>query len=113
MSDQAKTRILTQTSFSREVLETGQPVLVDFYADWCAPCHRLAPTIEELAADFEGRVTVAKLNVDEAPDLAAEYRVRSIPSLVLFRDGSEQDRIHGVVPKASIAKRLEALLAAA
>ncbi len=104
---------LTTQSFKGEVLESKGPVLVDCWADWCAPCHRIAPAIEELVADFEGRVTVAKLNVDEAPDVAARYGIRSIPSLLFFRNGELVRQSAGVVPKRALADALESLLPAA
>ena len=104
---------LTKQSFQGEVLESERPVLVDFWADWCAPCHRMAPMIEELAGEFEGRATVAKVNVDEEPDLAARYGIRSIPSLLFFRNGELVRQSAGVVPKRALADALDSLLPAA
>ena len=103
---------LTEDNFEREVLKSEQPVLVDFWADWCAPCHRIAPAIEELAHEFDGSATIAKLNVDEEPDLARRYGIRSIPSLLLFRSGEVVDRIYGVQPKRVLSEKLAELVAA-
>ena len=104
--------ILTEDNFEREVLKSEQPVVVDFWADWCAPCHRIAPAIEELAREFDGSATVAKLNVDEEPELARRYGIRSIPSLLFFRSGEAVDRIAGVQPKRVLSEKLAELVAA-
>ncbi len=103
---------LTEDNFEREVLKSEHPVLVDFWADWCAPCHRIAPAIEELAHEFDGSATIAKLNVDEQPELARRYGIRSIPSLLLFRSGEVVDRIAGVQPKRVLSEKLAELVAA-
>ncbi len=102
---------LTEDNFEREVLKSEQPVLVDFWADWCAPCHRIAPAIEELAHEFDGSATIAKLNVDEEPELARRYGIRSIPSLLFFRSGEAVDRIAGVQPKRVLSEKLTELVA--
>ena len=104
--------ILTEDNFEREVLKSEQPVLVDFWADWCAPCHRIAPAIEELAHEFDGSATIAKLNVDEEPELARRYGIRSIPSLLFFRSGEVVDRIASVQPKRVLSEKLAELVAA-
>ncbi len=104
--------ILTKDNFEREVLKSEQPVLVDFWADWCAPCHQIAPAIEELAHEFDGSATIAKLNVDEEPELARRYGIRSIPSLLFFRSGEAVDRIAGVQPKRVLSEKLAELVAA-
>ena len=101
---------LTKQSLQSEVLESETPALVDFWADWCGPCHQIAPVLRELAGEFEGRVTVAKVNVDEEPDLAARYGIRSIPSLLLFRNGEVVDRLSGVRPKQALTEALENLI---
>ena len=103
---------LTEDNFEREVLRSEQPVLIDFWADWCAPCHQMAPTIEELAHEFDGTATVAKLNVDKEPELARRYGIRSIPSLLFFRSGEAVDRIAGVQPKRVLSEKLAELVAA-
>ncbi len=104
--------ILTKDNFESEVLKSDLPVLVDFWADWCAPCHRIAPVIEELAHEFDGTATIAKLNVDEEPELARRYGIRSIPSLLFFRSGQAVDQIAGVQPKRVISEKLAELVAA-
>ena len=101
---------LTEQNFQTEVVQTPQPVLVDFWADWCRPCHALAPAIEELAADFLGKAKVGKLDVDVNPDLAAQYAIRSIPTLLFFKDGRVVDRMVGVVHKQGLADKLNALV---
>ncbi len=104
--------ILTEDNFEREVLKSEQPVLVDFWADWCAPCHQIAPAIEELAHEFDGSATIAKLNIDEEPELARRYGIRSIPSLLFFRSGGAVDRIAGIQPKRVLSDKLAELVAA-
>ena len=108
-----ETRPLTVTdaTFSAEVERSPVPVLVDAWAGWCGPCKMIAPVIDELAAEMAGRVRVAKLNVDENPLTAARFDLRSIPTLLLFKEGREADRIVGVQPKSEISRRLERLLA--
>jgi thioredoxin 2 len=102
---------VTDGSFAADVLDAPLPVLVDAWAPWCGPCRAVAPIVEELAADFAGRVRVAKLDVDENPRTAARYDLRSIPTLLVFRGGREVDRVVGLRPKAEIAERLEKALA--
>ena len=77
----------TTANFEEEVLKSEIPVLVDFYADWCGPCQMMAPVIEQLAGEYEGRVKIGKLNVDENPDIAVQYKVMSIPTMIIFRNG--------------------------
>ncbi len=98
--------------FEREVLRAPGPVLVDFHATWCGPCHALAPALDQLARDLAGRARVVKVDVDEAPHLARDYQVSSIPCLVVFKGGCEVGRLVGAVPKRRIAGALEAALAA-
>lgn len=90
---------LNSKNFKEEVLNSNEPVLVDFYADWCGPCKMMAPVVEELAGELQGKAKVGKINVDENQDLAMEYNVMSIPTLVIFKDGKEFKRFVGVRDK--------------
>ncbi|MBR4788461.1 MAG: thioredoxin [Bacteroidales bacterium] len=94
----------------KELLASNKVALVDFWATWCGPCRMLAPTVEEVAADYEGRALVAKCNVDDAEDVAAEFGIRSIPTLIFFKDGIAVDKTVGVVSKADIETKLNNLL---
>ena len=89
-------------NFQTEVLESDQPVLVDFWAPWCGPCRMLTPTIEELAEEFAGSVKIGKVNVDDCPDIAGYYRISSIPVLLVIKDGTEIDRLQGLTGKDQI-----------
>lgn len=100
---------VTDGSFAQDVEQSPIPVLLDLWAEWCGPCHMLAPIVEELSAELAGRVKVAKLNIDENPRTAARFGVRSIPTLLVLRHGSEIDRLVGVQPKQEILRRLEAV----
>lgn len=101
---------VTDQSFEDDVLQSSQPVLVDFWAAWCAPCRTLAPTIGEIADDFEGRAKVFKLNVDDNIETSSKYNIRGIPTLLLFKEGQLKDQLTGAVPKARITQMLEAQL---
>ncbi len=104
-----KTLTLTQENFEREVLQAKQPVLVDFGADWCAPCRAIGPVVDELAAEFQAQAIVGKVDVDEQEELARKYGIGSIPSLLFFKDGEVAERLLGVVSKARLAEKLERL----
>jgi thioredoxin 1 len=93
---------LTEQNFKQEVLNAGQPVLVDFYAEWCGPCKALAPVLTELAAEFQGKATVGKVNVDEQSSLATEYGISSIPTLLLFKNGKLANKLVGLRSKKDL-----------
>lgn len=103
-------REFTEQNFEEEVLGSELPVLVDFYADWCGPCKMMAPVIEKLSGEYEGRVKVGKLNVDIAQTLAAKYRVMSIPTMLLFVNGEVKDRIVGAVSEKELVQKLSQVL---
>lgn len=98
---------LSDTSFDTEVINSEKPVLVDFWAPWCGPCKALAPVINEISNDFADKVKVGKLNVDDNPEISMKFGIRSIPTLIVFKDGKVQDQIIGAVPKSEIEKALE------
>ncbi len=100
-------RKITTANFETEVLRADKPVLVDLYADWCGPCKMLAPLLSELAEEYEGVVRVGKLNVDEEPELAVRYRVSSIPTLLLFKDGAVVAKSVGYSPKEELRALFE------
>ena len=100
----------SDADFAGEVLQSKQPVLVDVYADWCPPCRALAPTVEELAGEFAGRVKVGKLNTDANPETPARYEVRSIPTLLLFEKGEVVQRFVGLTSKKDLAAALDGVL---
>ncbi len=101
---------ITNLTFDEKVSSSSRPVLVDFWAEWCAPCRMLSPTIDQIAEDYDGKVTVGKINIDEEPELAQRFGVMSIPTLILFKDGSIVSRSVGVVGKDKIAAMLDAAL---
>jgi thioredoxin 2 len=103
---------VTDATFSAEVERSPVPVLVDLWAPWCGPCRTIGPILEDLAGEMAGRVRVAKLNIDENPATTARFNIRSIPALLIFREGREVDRMVGVRPKQEIVHRLEQILAA-
>jgi len=101
---------LGEGEFDNEVMKADVPVVVDFWAPWCGPCHMIAPALEELAEDYEGRIKVTKVNVDENPNIAARYQIRSIPTVLFFKNGEVQDQVIGAVPKGELSKKIEAIL---
>lgn len=101
---------LTKDNFQKEVIEASVPVLVDFWATWCGPCRAVAPVIDELAVDYEGRLKVGKVDVDAEQQLAADFGVRSIPTLLIFKDGKMAEQIVGAVPKSQLVDKLKGVL---
>ena len=101
---------VTDSSFQQEVLESDQTVLVDFWAPWCGPCRMVAPVVEEVSEQYAGQVKVVKVNTDENPNVASQYGIRSIPTLMIFKDGQRVDMVVGAVPKTTLANTLEKYL---
>ncbi len=106
----AKPRDVSDSNFEQEVLKADKPVLVDFWAPWCGPCRMVAPVVEELADDYAGRVEFVKLNTDDNPDTAVKYGIRSIPTLLVFKEGEVAGQIVGFRPKRDLAERLDAVV---
>jgi len=97
---------LTAENFEKEAIKSGIPVLVDFWAQWCGPCKALAPVLEEIASENSGKLKVAKVNVDDNSELATKWDVMNIPTMIIFKNGKEADRLVGFLPKAKIAVRI-------
>ena len=102
-------KIITDANFA-EILNTDKPVMVDFWATWCGPCRALAPVVEELVAEYEGKAVIGKCNVDDCDELPMKYGIRSIPTLLFFKNGELVDRLVGAAPKAGIAAKLDSLI---
>ena len=100
----------TANDFDDKVLKSKVPVLVDFFAEWCGPCKAMEPIIEEVAKEYEGKFTIGKLDVDAEADLAQQYGVMSIPTMIFFKDGKEVERFSGAVPKENLKSKLDAFL---
>lgn len=101
---------LTTDTFEAEVLQSNLPVVVDFWAAWCGPCRLMDPIIEALGAEFEGRAKLAKINIDDHSDLADQYHIMGVPTLLFFKDGNLQDRTEGVLPQDAVAEKINAML---
>lgn len=101
---------VTDDSFKEVVLESDVPVLVDFWAPWCGPCRMVAPVVEEISQQYEGQIKVVKLNTDENPNVASQYGIRSIPTLMIFKGGERVDMVVGAVPKATLSNTIEKYL---
>lgn len=100
----------SETAFENDVLKSNVPVVVDFWAEWCGPCRVIAPIVEELSKEYDGKVQFAKVNVDESPDLAGRFGVQGIPTLIIFKDGKEVGRLVGAAPKSRLAQEIEKTL---
>ena len=102
-------KVVTNSNIS-EILSADQPVLIDFWATWCGPCRMLTPTVDEIAQEYDGRVVVAKCNVDDSDEIAMQYRVRNIPTLIFFKGGQQVDKLVGLVSKKEITDILDKLI---
>lgn len=101
---------VTDSNFEASVLKSDKPVVLDFWAEWCGPCRMLGPVIEELAKEYEGRVLVAKVNVDNNPTASSKYGIRNIPTVLFIHNGEVKEKQVGVAPKAVLAEKIEALI---
>lgn len=101
--------IVNDSNFAK-IINTDKPVMIDFWATWCGPCRAIAPVVEELAGEYDGRAVIGKCNVDEVAELPMKFGIRNIPTLLFFKDGQLVDRLVGAVPKTEIAKKIDALL---
>jgi thioredoxin 1 len=98
------------SNFESEVIKSDQPVLVDFWAEWCGPCKKIGPVVDELAGEYAGKVKIGKVNVDDNPEISMKYQIRSIPALLIFKGGEVVDQIIGAQPKSVLKKQLDAQL---
>lgn len=104
----SKTLEITDANFEEVVLKSDQPVLVDFWAEWCGPCKMIGPVVEELAGEYDGKAVIGKVNVDENPETSAKFGIRSIPTLLVIKGGEIVEKQIGAVPKATLASKLDA-----
>ncbi len=101
----------SDSNFEEEVLRSDIPVLVDFWAEWCGPCRMIGPIVEELATEYDGKIKIGKMNVDHNPGVPGKYGIRSIPTLLVFKNGEPVDKVVGAVPKTNLTSKLDAQLA--
>jgi thioredoxin 1 len=101
---------ITDATFDQEVLKSSTPVLVDFWAEWCGPCRMIGPIVEEMAGEYEGKAKITKVDVDSNPQISMKFGIRSIPTLLIFKNGQIVDQIVGAVPKSVLKKQLDAQL---
>ena len=104
----AKTEIVNKDNFQEQVLNSSTPVLLDFFANWCGHCQKLLPLLDDVATEMDGKIRVMKMNVDENRDLAQKYEIKGLPTMILFKDGSELDRLIGFMPKDKIIDKVSA-----
>lgn len=101
---------ITDASFASDIIESGKPAMVDFWAVWCGPCRMVGPVVEEIAGEFQGKAIVGKVDVDTNQEVAAKYGIRNIPTILFFKDGEVVDKVVGVVPKEQLVEKLNAIL---
>ena len=101
---------VTDASFASDIIESGKPAMVDFWAAWCGPCRMVGPVVEELATEYQGKAVIGKVDVDTNQEVAAKYGIRNIPTILFFKDGEVVDKVVGVVPKEQLVEKLNAIL---